>query len=359
MDEEQANGNTDIGALLASCPIPITNYKEVTLGHGSGGKLTHQLIQKMIRPQFSNELLDPLHDGAIFSIQGARLAFSTDSYVINPIFFPGGDIGKLAVHGTVNDIAMCGARPLYLSVSFILEEGMPMEDLWRIVLSMQEAATEAGVQLVTGDTKVVDRGKGDQIFINTSGIGVIDEGVQIDQQRIQAGDKIIINGPIALHGMAILSVREGLEFETEIISDTAPLNGLVADMLATGKDIRLLRDPTRGGVASTVAELADATGLGIKLEEARIPISPEARAACEILGLDPLHVANEGKLIAIVAPDACDDILAAMHTHPYGRQATVIGEVVTDHPKMVIMKTLVGGNRVVDMLSGGQLPRIC
>lgn len=359
MAEENVNSNGEVSALLASCPLPITNYKEITLAHGSGGKLTHQLIQKMVLPQFQNEYLDPLHDGATFDINGTRLAFSTDSYVVNPIFFPGGDIGKLAVHGTVNDIAMCGARPLYLSVSFILEEGLPMEDLWRVVLSMKEAAQNAGVALVTGDTKVVDRGKGDQIFINTSGIGVIDAGVNIDQRLVRAGDKILISGEIAAHGMAILSVREGLEFETEITSDTAALNGLVRAMLRASKDIHVLRDPTRGGVASAVAEIAEKTQLGIKLEENQIPLAEPVKGACEILGLDPLHVANEGKLIAILPPESCDKVLASMRAHPNGQQAAVIGEVVADHPGMVIMKTLVGGTRVVDMLSGGQLPRIC
>jgi hydrogenase expression/formation protein HypE len=346
-------------AFLASCPIPISDHKEIVLAHGSGGKLTHQLIEKMVLPQFRNDLLAPLHDGAIFSIQGAKLAFSTDSFVVNPIFFPGGDIGKLAVCGTVNDLAMCGAIPRYLSVGFILEEGLPMDEFWRILQSMKAAAAEAGVQLVTGDTKVVDRGKGDKIFINTSGIGEISPGVNIHPARAKVGDKIIINGPIAMHGIAIMSVRENLAFETQILSDCAPLNGLVTAMLAGCSDIHVLRDPTRGGLASALNEIADQCNLGIRLDETAIPISEEVKAACEILGFDPLYVANEGKLLAIVPAESAETILKAMHQHPLGSGATLIGEVVASHPGYVTLRTRVGGNRVVDMLSGEQLPRIC
>ncbi len=348
------------GSLLtASCPLPITDYKEIVLAHGSGGKLSHQLISKLIAPQFANEHLAPLHDGAIFSLGKERVAFSTDSYVVSPIFFPGGDIGRLAVHGTVNDLAMCGAEPRYLSVGFILEEGLPMEEFWRVVQSMRAAANEAGVQLVTGDTKVVDRGKADKIFISTAGIGLIPEGVKIHPARAQAGDKIIISGPIAVHGIAIMSVREGLEFETEIASDTAALNGLVSDLLAACQDVHVLRDPTRGGVTSAVTEIAQSAGVGIVLNEAALPISEEVKGACEILGLDPLYVANEGKLIAIVSPTEATTALAAMRNHPLGKDAVIIGEVTTEHPGFVVMKTRVGGTRVVDMLSGEQLPRIC
>lgn len=348
------------GSLLtASCPLPITNYKEIVLAHGSGGKLSHQLIEKLILPQFRNDLLEPLHDGAIFSLGKERVAFSTDSYVVSPIFFPGGDIGTLAIHGTVNDLAMCGARPLYLSVGFILEEGMPMEDFWRIVQSMHEAADAAGVKLVTGDTKVVDRGKADKIFINTSGIGIIPPGVDIRPGRAQVGDKIVISGTIAVHGIAIMSVREGLEFETEIASDTAALNSLVEAMLARKIDIHVLRDPTRGGVTSALTEIAQAAKVGMLLDEASIPIDEEVKGACEILGLDPLYVANEGKLIAIVAPQDVDLTLATMKSHALGYDAAVIGEVTADHQGFVLMKTRVGGTRVVDMLSGEQLPRIC
>lgn len=345
--------------LNASCPIPITNYNEIVLAHGSGGKLSHQLIEKILLPQFRNELLEPLHDGAILSLGKERLAFSTDSYVVSPIFFPGGDIGKLAVHGTVNDLAMCGARPLYLSCGFILEEGTPLEDFWRVVQSMREAMEASGVELVTGDTKVVDRGKADKIFINTSGIGMIPEGVDIRPTRAQVGDKIIVSGAIATHGIAIMSVREGLEFESEIASDTAPLNGLVEAILKADKDTHVLRDPTRGGITSALTEIAQAAKVGMLLNEASIPIREEVKGACEILGLDPLYVANEGKLLAIVRAALADPVLTAMKNHSLGEEAAIIGEVVSDHPGFVTMNTRVGGRRVVDMLSGEQLPRIC
>ncbi len=348
-----------LGALATSCPLPISDPQEIVLAHGSGGKLTHRLIQKMLLPQFKNEFLEPLHDGAVFSIGQAKLAFSTDSFVVNPIFFPGGDIGHLAINGTVNDLAMCGARALYLSSAFILEEGLAMQDFWRVIQSMRQAAQAAGIALVTGDTKVVDRGKGDKIFINTSGIGIIEPGVNIHPARAQVGDKIILNGPIAVHGIAIMSVRESLEFETEIASDTAPLNGLVEAMLAASKDIHVLRDPTRGGITSALNEIAEAAHVGIHLHEASIPISEDVKGACEILGLDPLHVANEGKLLAFVRPEESDRILSAMRCHEHGKDAVIIGEVVAEHPGFVTMKTRVGGTRVVDMLSGEQLPRIC
>lgn len=349
----------DASLLTASCPLPITDYKEIVLAHGSGGKLSHQLIDKIVLPQFQNDLLAPLHDGAVFSLGEGRVAFTTDSYVVSPIFFPGGDIGTLAIHGTVNDLAMCGARPRYLSVGFILEEGLPMEEFWRIVQSMRAAADSAGVQLVTGDTKVVDRGKADKIFINTAGIGIVPNGIDIRPARAQIGDQIIISGPIAVHGIAIMSVREGLEFETEIASDTAALNGLVENILRVCPDIHVLRDPTRGGVTSSVTEIAQSAKVGVQLQEAAIPISEEVKGACEILGLDPLYVANEGKLIAVVPPAATQNVLAAMRAHSLGGGAAIIGEVVSDHPGFVTMKTRVGGMRVVDMLSGEQLPRIC
>jgi len=361
MSSDAAAGAEATAASLpgAVCPIPITNYDTIILAHGSGGKLSHQLMEEMMLPQFRNELLEPLHDGAIFSLGETRVAFSTDSYVISPIFFPGGDIGKLAVHGTVNDLAMCGARPMYLSAGFILEEGLPMENFWRVVQSMRQAADTAGIKLVTGDTKVVDRGKADKIFINTSGIGVIPDGINISPSRARPGDKIIMSGAMAVHGIAIMSVREGLEFETEIASDTAPLSGLVDAMLATNIDIHVLRDPTRGGITSALTEIAQTADVGMRLDEARIPISEEVKGACEILGLDPLYVANEGKLLAIVAAQDVDLILPAMKSHPLGQQAAVIGQVTSDHPGFVMMKTRIGGTRVVDMLSGEQLPRIC
>jgi hydrogenase expression/formation protein HypE len=342
-----------------ACPIPISDYPHVLLAHGGGGRLSQQLIQKMILPQFKNDLLEPLHDGAVFKLNGVRLAFSTDSYVINPIFFPGGDIGELAVNGTINDLAMCGARPMYLSAAFIIEEGFPMNDLWRVVCSMQRAAAKANVLLVTGDTKVVDRGKGDKIFVNTSGIGAIDHGVQVGSRNARVGDRILVSGPIAVHGIAIMSVREGLEFESQVLSDTSALNGLVETMLHASKNIHVLRDPTRGGVASSLNEIADSSNVGIIIDETKIPLTEAVRGACEILGLDPLYVANEGKLLAFVSPDDTEKVLAAMQKHPLGQDSAVLGEVVLDHPRSVVMRTAIGGSRVVDMLSGEQLPRIC
>ncbi len=335
------------------------NKTKILLGHGSGGKLSAELISKMFLPAFTNEFLAPLGDQAVMNINGTRIAFTTDSYVVNPIFFPGGSIGDVAVHGTVNDLAVGGARPLYISAGVILEEGMPMDELERVVSDMKNACERAGVQLVTGDTKVVEKGKGDKIFINTSGIGVIDEGIEMHPGRVQPGDKIIVNGPIGEHGIAIMSIREGLEFETAITSDTAPLNHLVQDMLTVSKNIRWMRDPTRGGLSSSLNELAQTSKKGIALNESDIPVSETVKAACEILGLDPLYVANEGKLLAVVPADEAEDIVIAMHKNPQGKEARVIGEVVDDHYGYVLLKTSIGGNRVVDMLAGEQLPRIC
>lgn len=342
------------------CPIPITDYPAVLLAHGGGGRLTQMLIERMFLQAFRNPTLETLDDGALLDIDGARLALSTDSYVINPIFFPGGDIGALAVHGTVNDLAMCGAQPMALSVGMILEEGLPMADLWRIVQSMQQAAQAVGVPIVTGDTKVVDRGKGDGIFINTTGVGRIAPGVALSPQRVVPGDVVLVNGAIAVHGIAIMSLREGLEFETTLESDTAPLHELTARVLAAGgAHVHALRDPTRGGLASSLNEIAAQAGVGVRLEEARIPLAEEVRGACEILGLDPLYVANEGKMLAIVAREAAEAVLAAMQTHPLGQEAAIIGEVVGEHPGKVFLRSRIGGMRVVDMLSGEQLPRIC
>jgi hydrogenase expression/formation protein HypE len=360
------------------CPIPISDYPTVTLAHGGGGKLSQMLIERMFVPAFASGELETLHDGAVLDLGwrpaadgsgplqrradsgGPRLAFSTDSYVIAPRFFPGGNIGSLAVHGTVNDLAMCGAQPLYLSAGFILEEGLPMEELWRIVQSMAAAAAAAGVRIVTGDTKVVERNKGDGIFINTAGVGVIPDGVRISPTRAQPGDAVLINGPIAGHGIAIMSVREGLEFETTLESDSAPLNGLVTEILeAGGEAVHVLRDPTRGGVASALNEIAAQARVGFLLDEASIPIQEEVRGACEILGFDPLYVANEGKCLVIVAPEATGAVLNAMRGHPLGRQAAIIGEVVADPSRKVFLRSRIGGLRIVDMLSGEQLPRIC
>lgn len=345
---------------MSACPIPISEYPTVTLGHGGGGRLTQMLIERMFLPALANPALTSLHDGATLAVDGGRLAFTTDSFVIDPIFFPGGDIGSLAVHGTINDLAMCGARPLALAVSLILEEGLPMDDLWRVVQSLQAATQAAGVQIVTGDTKVVDRGKGDGIFITTTGIGLVPASVAIGPQRAQPGDKVLINGPIAEHGIAIMSVRAGLEFETTLESDSAALHDLVAAMLAAGGEhVHVLRDPTRGGVASALNEIAAAAGAGILLDEAHIPLDEAVRGACALLGLDPLYVANEGKCLAVVAPEAVEPVLAAMRAHPLGAAATEIGAVVADHPRKVFLRSLIGGTRVVDMLSGEQLPRIC
>lgn len=352
---------TDIDvAGLGACPIPISDYPNVLLAHGGGGSLSQMLIETMFAPTFDNEWLRSLHDGAVVDVDAGRLAVSTDSFVINPLFFPGGDIGSLAVHGTVNDVAMCGAIPTAITVGMVIEEGLPMQDLWRIVSSIKIAADEAGVAVITGDTKVVDRGKGDGIFINTTGFGVVPDGVDISPSRMQTGDVVIVSGTIADHGIAIMSVREGLEFETALESDSASLNGLVQTILdAGGSGVHVLRDPTRGGVASAANEIAQSARLGIRLRESDLPLSDQVRAACEILGFDPLYVANEGKCIAIVSSDVADAILAAMREHPLGRHAAAIGEVVEDHPGRVFLTSRIGGNRVVDMISGEQLPRIC
>jgi len=342
-----------------NCPIPISDYEKVLLAHGGGGTLSHQLIQKMFFSQFNNPLLNQEHDGAIFEIGGTRFAFSTDSYVVQPIFFPGGNIGELAVNGTVNDLSMCGAKPLYLSCGFIIEEGFPMNELWEVVLAMKNAAEKANVQIVTGDTKVVDKGKGDKIFINTAGIGIIQNDVQISPANCKVGDVILLNGYIADHGIAIMSARENLSFETSIKSDCAPLNSLVEKMLAVSKNIHVLRDPTRGGVASALNEIAQKANVGILIEEDKIPIREEVKAACELLGFDPLYIANEGKLLAMVAEEDAGKVLNEMKKHPYGKDSTIIGKVTAENMKTVIMKTSIGSKRIVDMLSGEQLPRIC
>ena len=360
LTEQRKEPNTmESNKIELSCPLPINDYKNVLLAHGGGGKLTQQLVQKMFASRFRNEFLDQSHDGAILPLNGTRLAFTTDSYVIKPIVFPGGDIGTLAVNGTVNDLAMCGAKPLYLSAAFVIEEGFSMDELRRVVDSMQTAAEQADVMLVTGDTKVVDRGKGDKIFITTAGIGSIESGIDINPKNARASDTIIVSGNIGVHGIAIMSVREGLEFETKVESDCAPLSGLVRTMLEASRQIHVLRDPTRGGVASALNEIAETAGVGMLIEEEKIPIDDSVSGACEILGFDPLYVANEGKLIAIVPRDDADKVLAAMRSHPLGRNAAIIGTVTPDHPKTVLMKSRIGGTRVVDMLSGEQLPRIC
>ncbi|MFB0519702.1 MAG: hydrogenase expression/formation protein HypE [Acidobacteriota bacterium] len=333
--------------------------ERILLAHGSGGKLSYDLIRELFLPPLHNPILATLADAAIFSRQGMRLAITTDSYVVDPIFFPGGDIGKLAIYGTINDLAMGGAKPLYLSIGFILEEGFPLEELRAVVNSIKEAAWQCGVDIIAGDTKVVPRGKGDKVFINTTGLGAVSEGVELSVDRICVGDKIIINGFIGEHGIAVMTQREGLEFDTPIKSDAAPLWGLVSQMLEASQGLHLLRDPTRGGVATILNEVASGGDFGIRLEEAALPIGEGVAVACEILGLDPLYVANEGKLVAFCQPDEVESVLAAMKRHPYGREAKVIGEVVGTPAGKVIMKTRVGGTRLLDMLTGEQLPRIC
>ncbi len=363
--DPSADVNDGVSILFGSCPIPIFEHKQIVLGHGSGGKLTSELIDKIFLPAFKNPILNKLDDQAVVTINGVRLAFTTDSFVVTPIFFPGGDIGRIAVNGTVNDLAMSGARPLYLSAAFILEEGLATDDLRRIVESMRAAAEEAGVQFVTGDTKVVNRGKGDQIFITTTGIGVIEDGLNISADRARPGDKIILSGYIGDHGMAIMSQRENLEFEGAIESDCASLNGLVSSLVDTpsksgGKDfLHCLRDPTRGGVATTLNEIAKRAEVGMLLREQSIPVRETVKGACEVLGLDPLYVANEGKLLAIVTPEMAEAVLLQMRRHVLGQDSVIIGEVVAAHPGMVLMKTEIGGTRVLDVMFGEQLPRIC
>jgi hydrogenase expression/formation protein HypE len=335
--------------------------ERITLSHGSGGKATHNLIEGVFAPAFSNSLLDPMDDAATFAVEtGSRLAFTTDTYVVNPLFFPGGDIGKLAVHGTINDLATSGARPLYLSVGFILEEGFPVADLRRVVQSMADAAAEAGVAIVTGDTKVVQRGKADGLFINTAGVGVVTPTWPIGQSRAEPGDHVLLSGPIGNHGIAVMLAREALEIETDVESDTAALHGLVADLLeAAGEGVHCLKDPTRGGIATSLNEIAMASEVSIALDEHAIPVHPGVRGACEILGLDPLTIANEGKLLALVAPEAAEESLAAMRAHPLGREAAIIGRVQAEPAAMVFLRTDIGGTRVLDMLVGDPLPRIC
>ncbi len=331
---------------------------KVLLAHGSGGKLAHEIVHNSFLSALGNPILNPLDDSAIISAEG-NLAFTTDSYVVQPIFFPGGDIGRLAVCGTVNDLAMVGATPLYLSLAFIIEEGLPIKDLERVVASIKETAEESGVKIVTGDTKVVNHGSADRLFINTAGIGIIPPEVNISGHNARPGDAVIINGTIGDHGIAVLSQREGLGFATKLESDCSPLNGLVAEMLEASNAIRCLRDPTRGGLASTLNELAEQSGVSIRIEEEKIPVREEVASACEMLGLDPLHVANEGKLVAIIDAGDAEAVVERMRKNQYGRDATIIGEVREGHPGRVVMKTRLGTSRIVDMLVGEPLPRIC
>ena len=361
----------DIAKLVTlSCPAPLTTHDRVLLGHGSGGKLSAELIRDVFLPAFSNPALAQLNDQAVVKVNGTRIAITTDSFVVKPLFFPGGDIGSLAVHGTVNDLAMGGAQPLFLSAAFILEEGLPMDVLQRVAESLRRAAAEAAVQVVTGDTKVVEKGKGDGLFINTTGIGVVPDGLELSANRARPGDKVLLSGSIGEHGIAILAQREGLEFESTIESDSAALHTLVAKMLEVnahfsqhegevGHPIRCMRDPTRGGLSSTLNEIAEQSRVGIELEEDAIPVREDVKGACEMLGLDPLYVANEGKLVAIVDRVAARDVLAALHGHPLGQEARIIGTVGEGNPGLVTMRTALGTTRIVDMLAGDQLPRIC
>lgn len=340
-----------------SCPVPKTDYPKILLAHGGGGKLTHSLIDQVLLKELDNVFLREMHDGAFLSLK-KNIAFTTDSFVVQPIFFPGGDIGELAVYGTVNDLVCCGARPNYLSLSLILEEGLDMDDFIRVVKSIGKAAKRCGVSIVTGDTKVVEKGKGDQIFINTSGIGELIPGLNIRPTNVRPGDKIIINGSIAEHGIAILSARQGLQFETTVKSDSAPMLELLEAVYRKTKNVRCMRDPTRGGLASTLNEIAKSAHVGITIWEKEIPILEEVRGACEIMGFDPLYIANEGKILFFVPGSEADMIRDALRSLPLGKNAAIIGEVTDDAP-LVKLKTSIGSHRIVDMISGEQLPRIC
>lgn len=342
-----------------SCPLPIAQYPFVMLAHGGGGKLMHQLIEKVIVPAFGNPTLETRHDSAVLDAPAGRLAFTTDSYVIRPLFFPGGDIGSLAVHGTVNDLAMSGARPVALSAAFIIEEGLPMETLWRVVNSMRQAADAVGVQIVTGDTKVVDRGKGDGIFINTAGIGVIEHNLAISPANVRPGDAVIVSGDLGRHGIAIMAVREGLEFETTIESDSAAVSGLVQQLITAGIEVHCLRDLTRGGLASALNEIAEAAAVSMLVSESSIAVREDVQGACEILGFDPLYVANEGRFVAFVPAKEARRALDIMQSDPLGQNSAIVGTVQQSPPGLVTLESRIGATRILDMLSGEQLPRIC
>ena len=342
-----------------ACPVPLPAQDKILLGHGSGGRLTADLLEKVFKPAFQQLALDSLNDQALVDIAGTRLAVTTDSFVVNPLIFPGGDIGSLAVHGTVNDLAVGGAEPLFLSAAFILEEGLSLATLQQVVASFGRAAQDAGVAVITGDTKVVEKGKGDGLFINTTGIGRVPAGINMSADQARPGDAIILSGSIGEHGIAILSQREGLQFESPVVSDSAPLHSLVAAMLAASPAIRCMRDPTRGGLSSSLNEIAASSHVGMELNESAIPVQEAVRGACELLGLDPLYVANEGKLVAIVDSARADQILSAMRAHALGRKVAIIGQVTKANPGLVTIRTALGTTRIVDMLAGDQLPRIC
>ncbi len=345
--------------FVLSCPLPITDYPTVTLAHGGGGKLMHLLIEKMILPAFNSPLLEARHDGAVFELGGARLAFTTDSYVVNPLFFPGGDIGSLAINGTVNDLSMCGARPVYLSCGLILEEGLPMETLWAVVQSLKQSAELAGVQLVTGDTKVVDRGKGDGVFINTAGVGIVEAGLTIAPSSVKAGDVVLLSGDIGRHGIAIMAMRQGLEFESKIESDCAPLNSAVQKLISGKVGVHCLRDLTRGGLGTTLIEIAETTRLQITIDESRIPVRDDVAGACEVLGFDPLYLANEGRMVVFLPESEASRALELLRGDPHTAGAVEIGRVSAESGGLVKMKSRIGTTRIIDMLSGEQLPRIC
>jgi hydrogenase expression/formation protein HypE len=349
----------DVKSFTLSCPAPLSTREQIVMAHGGGGKLMHQLLETYIIPAFRNDKLESRHDGAVFDVAGARLAFTTDSYVVRPMFFPGGDIGSLAINGTVNDLAMCGARPLYLSAGLIMEEGLPVESLARVIESMRACAEGAGVQVVTGDTKVVDKGKGDGLYVNTAGIGVVEHGLKISPASVRPGDAVILSGDLGRHGIAIMAVREGLEFETTIESDCAPVAAPALAIIEGGIDVHCLRDLTRGGLATTLVEIAESSRLHIGLVENEISVDENVRGACEILGFDPLYLANEGRFIAFVPQEQANEALDAMRRHSVSAGATVIGYVNESPARSVTLKSTIGTERVVDMLTGEQLPRIC
>ncbi|HVO09575.1 MAG TPA: hydrogenase expression/formation protein HypE [Vicinamibacteria bacterium] len=344
---------------MLSCPAPLDHGDIVELAHGGGGRKTAQLIEKLFAPAFRNPQLEPLGDGAIVTVGAERLAFTTDTFVVKPAFFPGGDIGSLAVHGTVNDLAMCGAAPLFLSAGYLLEEGFPMRDLARVVDSMAAACRSVGVLLVTGDTKVVDRGKGDGVYVNTSGIGRVREGVSVGPDRARPGDAVLVSGPVGDHGIAVMAAREGIEFETRLVSDSAPVVRPVQALLEAVRETRVLRDPTRGGLATALCEIAVSSRVGIRLEETAVPVREEVRGACELLGFDPLYVACEGRFLAIVPGERADEALAAVRSQPGGEAACRIGSVQAEDPGRLVLHTAIGSHRLLERLSGEQLPRIC
>jgi hydrogenase expression/formation protein HypE len=358
MSEQAKPGAPDFSNW--SCPLPLVGYPTIVMGHGGGGKLGNELVEHLFLPAFRNPALENLGDAAVLDLSAGRIAMSTDSFVVQPLFFPGGSIGELAVNGTVNDLAVSGAIPQFLSAGFILEEGFPLAQLAAIVDAMAKAAATAGVKIVTGDTKVVERGHGDGCYISTAGIGLVRAGIQVGPHRAQPGDAVLVSGTIGDHGMAIMSVREGLEFESQIRSDCAALNGLIAEVLdAAGGAVHAMRDPTRGGLASTLNEIAHSSGVGVAIDETSLPVRPDVQSACELLGLDPVYVANEGKAVFFVAPEAADSVLAILRAHPLGRDAARIGHVTSEHKRMLVARTAMGANRVIPIQIGEQLPRIC